>query len=155
MCVYKARALMFYAHTKQDLREIAMNERHYVLDGNPIALKRPRLANDHLYDPHKQQKFSAGIQLASQHEGEPLTQALGLTVTFFLQLHKTARKTKNQVPNAYHKQRPDLDNLLKFLLDAANGVIYQDDSQIASLTATKRYSHIPRTEVDIIILSNE
>jgi Holliday junction resolvase RusA-like endonuclease len=46
-------------------------------------------------------------------------------------------------------KKPDLDNLAKSVLDALNGVIYQDDSQIVSLHMTKVYSQYPG--IDLLI----
>ena len=36
--------------------------------------------------------------------------------------------------------RPDLDNLLKGLLDCGNGILWHDDAQIVDLIAVKRYA---------------
>lgn len=41
----------------------------------------------------------------------------------------------------YDSQRPDIDNLCKFVLDALTGVVYGDDSQVVKLTATKLVDH--------------
>lgn len=49
----------------------------------------------------------------------------------------------------FHTKRPDLDNLIKFVKDCLNGVVYQDDSQVFSIQAEKRYSEDPKTEVFI------
>jgi Holliday junction resolvase RusA-like endonuclease len=43
--------------------------------------------------------------------------------------------------------KPDLDNVAKAVLDALNGVIYEDDKQVIRLVAEKRYSFEPRVEV--------
>ena len=43
--------------------------------------------------------------------------------------------------------RPDADNLGKLVLDALNGIIYRDDSQIVSMIFNKYYSETPRTEI--------
>lgn len=37
-----------------------------------------------------------------------------------------------------HRGRPDLDNLLKLVLDSLNGVAYVDDAQVVESHATKR-----------------
>ncbi len=37
-------------------------------------------------------------------------------------------------------KRPDLDNFIKTVLDALNGLAYKDDSQIVSINATKVYA---------------
>ncbi len=42
-----------------------------------------------------------------------------------------------------HTKRPDIDNLIKSVLDALNGVAWVDDSQIVRLSASKEYSSEP------------
>ena len=39
----------------------------------------------------------------------------------------------------YWPKKPDIDNLVKFVLDAANGVLFKDDSQVVRVLATKMY----------------
>lgn len=39
--------------------------------------------------------------------------------------------------------RPDADNISKLVLDACNGIVYADDSQIVDLTVTKFYGIEP------------
>jgi len=39
--------------------------------------------------------------------------------------------------------RPDLDNLVKAVLDAGNGVIWRDDSQVTTLETSKRWHDKP------------
>lgn len=48
------------------------------------------------------------------------------------------RAATNKTP--YFVQRPDVDNLAKSLLDALNGVAYNDDAQIVDLRVQKRWS---------------
>ena len=43
--------------------------------------------------------------------------------------------------------RPDIDNLVKIVLDGLNGVAFMDDKQVIELYAIKRYSIEPRTEI--------
>lgn len=43
----------------------------------------------------------------------------------------------------------DLDNLAKIVLDALNGVAYEDDKQIISLEVSKHYGEIEQVIVDI------
>ena len=38
-------------------------------------------------------------------------------------------------------KRPDLDNYVKMIADALNGVVYVDDAQIVTLWAWKRYAN--------------
>ena len=43
--------------------------------------------------------------------------------------------------------KPDIDNVIKAVLDGLNGVAYADDSQVVALSASKRYSDDPRVVV--------
>lgn len=45
--------------------------------------------------------------------------------------------------------KPDIDNLVKFYLDAANKVIWSDDKKIIEVKATKIYSESPRTIIKV------
>lgn len=46
-------------------------------------------------------------------------------------------------------KKADLDNYIKALFDSANGIMYQDDGQIAEIHAVKVYSNSPRIELEI------
>lgn len=47
------------------------------------------------------------------------------------------RPLKHMTP---HNKRPDIDNLMKFVNDALNGVLWRDDSQIAYCMMTKSFT---------------
>ena len=48
-----------------------------------------------------------------------------------------------------HTKKPDLDNLVKFVKDCANGILWRDDAQVYRLHATKVYAEEPKTEIYI------
>ena len=66
-------------------------------------------------------------------------------------------KTK-EVP---HTKKPDLDNLVKSVVDGLSGFIYADDKQIVEIHATKRYAkrqeepgcwvHIDEVDLDLLV----
>ena len=54
--------------------------------------------------------------------------------------------------NVYFKGkslRPDLDNVIKAILDGMNGVAYEDDQQVSELIAKKHYKGLPKTEITV------
>lgn len=46
-------------------------------------------------------------------------------------------------------KKPDLDNLIKAILDGLNGVVFDDDAQVVRLVAEKRYSDCDSVVVEI------
>jgi Holliday junction resolvase RusA-like endonuclease len=44
-------------------------------------------------------------------------------------------------------KKPDIDNILKAYLDAMNGIVYEDDTQVVSLHSTKVYGTVGLVEV--------
>ena len=42
----------------------------------------------------------------------------------------------------FHAQKPDCDNLAKFVGDCLSGLAFRDDCQICDLSVHKRWSHI-------------
>lgn len=48
--------------------------------------------------------------------------------------------------------KPDIENLLKGIMDGMTGIIYRDDSLVVELVAKKFYSLTPRAEVRVIEL---
>ena len=49
----------------------------------------------------------------------------------------------------YPAKRPDLDNYTKSVLDACNGFLWADDSQVCLLEASKQYGSPPRIELEV------
>lgn len=63
----------------------------------------------------------------------------GAKITFYLPMPKSWSKKKRMVMDQEpHKQKPDLDNLCKALLDA----VYQDDSGIHEISIKKRWGEV-------------
>ena len=48
--------------------------------------------------------------------------------------------TKKQRESGWHAGKADIDNLQKLVFDALNGLTYDDDKQIADVTACKRWA---------------
>ena len=60
-----------------------------------------------------------------------------------------ARRARALAGAEWHTSKPDADNVAKAVLDACNGVVFRDDSQIVMLTATKGFSEAPGVRVVI------
>ena len=95
------------------------------------------------YDPAKSKGYKLDIkyQVMAEHPIKmqgPLT----MTVDFMMprpKAHYGAKGLKSNAP-FYHEKKPDIDNLIKGLCDALTGILWDDDTQISVLVATKKYS---------------
>lgn len=119
----------------------------YKLVGKPVPLQRPRFSQQHVYDPQKEEKEDAQLQLKLQHKKKPLLEGpLELNITFFMAIPQALSKKKRaQFQLQPHHIKPDLSNLLKFVEDVAEGILYKDDKTISLISARKLYDTTPRT----------
>ena len=124
--------------------------------GNPKALKRHRTFRRGnfvgQYDPSVKEKDDF-LVLAHQHAPpQPIDVPVKLRVEFLFARPKSHYRKgilKQDAPIT-HIGRPDIDNLIKFIMDSLNGVYWKDDSIIYDIVSSKYYDEIPRTDVIII-----
>ena len=125
----------------------------YIIPGDPIPLARARIGYGYrkMYDSQRQAKTHSAIYLQSQQGPEPpLSGPLHLDVTFFLKMPKLSPRKRKERNYIYHYYRPDLSNLIKFVEDVANKLLFLDDAQICCITSRKVYHEEPRTEFEIL-----
>jgi Holliday junction resolvase RusA-like endonuclease len=125
--------------------------------GNPIAKKRPRFVRRGkfvgTYNCQETEEGKFKWELLSQiGEMKPLEVPIRLTCRFFMPIPASISNKKRALYEGCavaHTKKPDLDNLIKFVKDCGNGVLWKDDSQIISITASKAYHPSPATEIRI------
>lgn len=128
------------------------------LDGVPIPLARPRsfVKNGRVivYDSQKQEKSWVQWKLIEQKRTEMAKAAsFKVEMTFYLPVAQslpTGQKNRLLWGFSNHNTKPDLSNLVKFYEDCLTGVIFSDDALISNVSACKRYSSQPRTEIKIM-----
>lgn len=100
----------------------------------PIPKARPRFSRGHVYTPSQTRVFENQLKYIFQKAfpHEPWTNEVSIQCYFY---YKGTKKTLNRMKTT----RPDLDNLIKSVKDAANGIIYNDDAQVASILSWKAY----------------
>ena len=59
------------------------------------------------------------------------------------------RKADMLAGKILHTKKIDCDNLCKTVLDALNGIAYDDDKQVCRLYAEKRYGAFPKVKVKL------
>ncbi len=78
--------------------------------------------------------------------GEPV----GVLIDLVWERPKSHMRKSGVKPDAPQFPRCDVDNAAKAVLDALNGVAWEDDSQVCSLTVAKHYGTEARTVVQIV-----
>lgn len=122
-----------------------------IIPGPPIPKKRPRFGNGIAYDIQKREKTVTRLAMVKNNP-LCLQGALDVSVEFcFLPAPSKRYSELNLIDWGFcrHDHKPDIDNLLKFLLDCANKVLWNDDAQVTSLTAVKRFSKNACTIIEI------
>ena len=68
---------------------------------------------------------------------------------YFPLLKSWSKKKKSEMVGQYKVTKPDIDNLMKTVLDACNNYLWKDDNQIAEITSSKRYGIEPKIIIRI------
>ncbi len=106
----------------------------------PVPASRPRVTKFGTYNAKAYSDYKKMLtQFAKLAKTAPKSdKPLLMKCRFCFEVPKSWSQVK-KARAYYHTSKPDLDNLVKALKDALNGVIYLDDSQICYLDAKKHY----------------
>jgi len=75
---------------------------------------------------------------------EPIDAAIAMNINFYMPIPKSFPKyAKETAPGKWCTTKPDVDNLVKGLLDALNGLLWVDDNRIVAVNVNKVYSNEP------------
>ena len=123
-----------------------------VIYGEPVPQGRPRFTKTgHTYDPQRSRNYNQLVRFwVTQHlkkidDWKPFENALCVDLTFYMGIPSSWSK-KKRIQAIQGKIRPtskrlgDLDNIVKAILDANNGLLWVDDCIITDLSARKRYT---------------
>ena len=119
-----------------------------VIEGVPVPKGRPRFGRGHVYTPLKTKNAEALISTVGKKMmagKKPFTGPVKVDATFMVDVPKSWPKKRqgmaiNDILLPTSARVGDVDNLLKTVTDAINGVVYEDDRQIITATATKLYT---------------
>ena len=134
----------------------------FTILGEPQSKARPRFYHNgrfvQTYTPEQTVSYENLVKLSymqqcSDEDGnaQRLNGAIRAEIRAFFQIPKSTTKKKHDMM-ADGKIRPvtvrkDADNVAKGILDALNGIAYDDDRQIVELLVYKFYSETPKAVV--------
>jgi Holliday junction resolvase RusA-like endonuclease len=129
----------------------------FTVYGEPIAKGRPRFSTRGkfpvAYTPEKTKayEFEVGMMaLAAMGGTKPLEGALEafIYVTFAVPASYSKKRLEACLSGLEkHIKKPDLDNVVKSVIDGMDKIVFDNDSQITSIHATKVYGEVEKVEV--------
>lgn len=133
-----------------------MNEVEFEIIGEPKGKGRPRFArvgNEvRTYTPKETENYEAYIKVSYLNsvgsrklDGQIQAEIVG--VFSIPKSESKKRKADMLGGKILHTKKIDCDNLAKTVLDALNGIAYDDDKQVCKLYVEKRYGEYPCVKV--------
>lgn len=119
----------------------------FFVPGEPVPQPRPRvfLAGGRARavsapKAHPVTAFKEAVALTARQACEhgPLRGPLWLYVLFLMPRPKSKCWKRRSQPREWHHCKPDLDNLVKALLDGCNMICWHDDAQVCFMEVAKR-----------------
>lgn len=125
-------------------------EIHINLPGKPITKLRPRFSRwktkVKTYDKQSTEKKTVRWQLkARMLDRKPYEGCVHLILCFVFKRPKSRKSLRE----TYHRVKPDLDNLIKWIGDVGNGILWHDDAQIVRIEAHKQYGDEECTIINV------
>lgn len=138
-----------------------MNGFSFTIPGAPVPKARARAAIHngritHHSDPVTK-AYEQAVAWAAKAAGvKPISGPVALQTVFWLPLPGSwsKKRASEALQSEKATSRPDLDNYIKSIMDALNGVAWTDDAQVVRLLATKHYSVRPCAEIVIAALAD-
>lgn len=133
--------------------------------GEPVAQARPRVVRTKTgvrgIDPAKSKNYKAWVKfcalnafrkLETKEPKKLMAAPLKVKLLIYRSIPRSdSNKLKIQKQNndVLPTVKPDIDNVFKAVTDALTGIIWQDDKQIVNAEIAKRFSSMPRVEIEI------
>ena len=129
----------------------------FTVYGDPVAKGRPRFAKRgnfvQTYTPEKTKTYETEVAMmakAAMGASEALEGALEafIYVTYAVPASYSKKRSEACLSGLEkHTKKPDLDNVVKSVVDGMDKIVFLNDSQITSIHATKVYGEIAKVEV--------
>lgn len=131
----------------------------FTVEGQPQGKARPRFSrrSRSVYTPRKTVAYEDLVAKCYHDAGGKLYPDdcyIRISVNAFFGIPKSySKKKRMQCINDEIRptKKPDIDNILKVILDALNGVAYEDDRQVVYVRCHKYYADSEMGHVDIEI----
>lgn len=119
---------------------------HINIPGKVVGKQRPKFSRQgnfvKTYTPEKTVNYENWVKMCWMNSGQEKMQGniIAVIVARFMIPQSFSKKKRNELNEKPCPKKPDCDNIAKSILDALNGIAYDDDSQIVELSVSKVYS---------------
>ena len=137
-----------------------MPEIEFTMRGVPVPWARARVSHEdgmtQMFTPKGMRGYKEAVGWAARtalRERGPFEGPVEMYLVFYLPVPKSWPLRRQDAALDGEERpavRPDLDNYVKTIADALNGVVYKDDGQIVVLRAEKKYGGPPCVWVRIV-----
>lgn len=125
-----------------------MNTIRVYIEGKTVAKQRPIFGKGRVFTPKKTVDYERYVRdcyrSQTTEENRFLEGPIAINLISIRKIPKSSSaKQKEMMMNneILPVKKPDLDNIAKSVLDALNGVAYNDDSQVVTLNLSKVYGN--------------
>ena len=125
----------------------------FTVEGTAVPKQRPRISGRQAYTPKKTRDYEERVREAfrSSHYGFVPVYLKGTPIKACIEIIQGIPKSWS---NSKHlkaergeivpvSRNGDIDNIAKSILDALNGLVYEDDCQVTTLIIHKKYGNDP------------
>ena len=113
------------------------------IPGKPKGKQRPRVYRGHAFTPQETKDYEAMIaNLYRAMHGKMFEGYVSVEIYVLYLVPKSYTKKKRDAIRRGEIRpaiKPDIDNIVKIVLDGLNGVAYTDDKQVIEIQAQKCY----------------
>ena len=124
----------------------------FIIEGKAKGKDRPRFAGGHAYTAPATKEYEDRVKFeyARQCRNRRFEGNVKVDIVAYTEPQKALpKKKREELIGQYYPSKPDCDNIEKIVLDALNGVAYEDDKQVMALTCQKFYAEQSRVVVNI------
>jgi Holliday junction resolvase RusA-like endonuclease len=137
-----------------------------VIDGKPPKKDRPRFRSigkfAQTYSTKETVECEKRVSRAWKEQGGGVTfdGAVSVGIDIFYEVPASIAKNSKKrasamIADKWKVTKPDIDNVIKSVLDGLNGLAFSDDNQVAVLKSRKMYGKKEKTVVTVESLNKE
>lgn len=129
----------------------------FEVPGNIVGKARPRVntITGRAYTPTKTKDYEYLVEqyfMLKYPKFEPIKNRTKVIIKAYFAVPKSANKSQREEMlknNISPTKKPDIDNIIKIILDAMNKFAFEDDNQITKIEVEKQYAEEEKVYIKI------